>query len=241
MRSILLKELNTYFSSPVAYLVIGVFLIFTGLVTWVFADSNVLDYGFADLSSFFQLTPYLFFLLIPALTMRLFADEFRTGTFELLLTKPVGIRDLIGGKFLAAWLTILAALIPTIIYYISVYQLGSPVGNIDTAAVAGAYFGLFLLAGVLISIGIFASSLTDNQIIAFVISMALCLFFYEGLHQFAQLFSGKTLYFIDYLSLQFQFNALGRGLIDSRNVIYLVSLGVFFLYCTHFTLTSRSK
>ncbi len=241
MRSILFKELNTYFSSPVAYLVIGVFLVFTGLFTWVFNDSNVLDYGFADLSSFFQLTPYLFFLLVPALTMRLFADEFRTGTFELLLTRPIGVKALITGKFIAAWLTILAALLPTLLYYFSIARLGNPVGNVDTAAVAGAYFGLILLAGVLVSIGVFASSLTDNQVVAFIISTAFCFFFYEGLHQFAQLFGGKTLYYIDYLSLQFQFNALGRGVIDSRNVLYLISLGLFFLYCTHHTITTRSR
>lgn len=241
MGSIFLKELNAYFNSAVAYLIIGVFLVFTGLVTWVFPDSNVLDYGFSDLGSFFQLTPYLFFLLIPALTMRLFADEFRGGTFELLMTKPLGLRQIILGKFAAAWVTIGTALLPTIIYYFSIYKLGNPVGNIDGAAVFGAYSGLFLLAGVFISIGIFASSLTDNQIIAFIIGMALCIFFYEGLHQFAQLFSGKTQYIIDYMSLQFQFEALGRGLIDSRNVIYLLSICFFFLYCSFIKLQTKSR
>ncbi|MFT7000357.1 MAG: ABC-2 type transport system permease protein [Spirosomataceae bacterium] len=241
MRSIFLKELIAYFSSAVAYLIIGVFLIFTGLFTWVFPDSNVLDYGFSDLGSFFQLTPYLFFLLIPALTMRLFADEFRMGTFELLMTKPLSVGQLVLGKFFAAWLTIAAALVPTIIYYISVYQLGSPVGNIDSAAIIGAYAGLFLLAGAFVSIGIFASSLTDNQIIAFVIGMTICIFFYEGLHQVAQLFSGETQFIIDYLSLQFQFNSLGRGLIDSRNLIYLISVCFFFLYCSYLKLLSKSR
>lgn len=241
MRSIFLKELNAYFSSAVAYLIIGVFLIFTSLFTWVFPDSNVLDYGFSDLGSFFQLTPYLFFLLIPALTMRLFADEFRMGTFELLMTKPLSIWQLVLGKFFAAWLTITAALIPTVIYYISVYQLGSPVGNIDSAAVIGAYAGLLLLAGAFVSIGIFASSLTDNQIIAFVISVTTCIFFYEGLHQVAQLFSGETQFIIDYLSLQFQFNSLGRGLIDSRNLIYLISVCFFFLYGSYLKLLSKSR
>jgi ABC-2 type transport system permease protein len=241
MRSIFLKELIAYFSSAVAYLIIGVFLIFTGLFKWVFPDSNVLDYGFSDLGSFFQLTPYLFFLLIPALTMRLFADEFRMGTFELLMTKPLSVGQLVLGKFFAAWLTIAAALVPTIIYYISVYQLGSPVGNIDSAAIIGAYAGLFLLAGAFVSIGIFASSLTDNQIIAFVIGMTICIFFYEGLHQVAQLFSGETQFIIDYLSLQFQFNSLGRGLIDSRNLIYLISVCFFFLYCSYLKLLSKSR
>ncbi|MDP5140811.1 MAG: gliding motility-associated ABC transporter permease subunit GldF [Spirosomaceae bacterium] len=241
MQSIFLKELNAYFSSAVAYLVIGVFLVFTGLVTWVFPDSNVLDYGFSDLGSFFQLTPYLFFFFVPALTMRLFADEFRVGTFELLLTKPISLWQLILGKFFAAWLTIAAALVLTIIYYTSIYQLGSPIGNIDTAAVIGAYAGLFLLAAAFVSIGIFTSSLTDNQIIAFVIGMAICIFFYEGIHQFSQLFSGETQFLIDYLSLQTQFVALGRGVIDSRNVIYLVSISVFFLYCSYLKLLSKSR
>jgi ABC-2 type transport system permease protein len=241
MRSIFLKELNAYFSSAVAYLIIGVFLIFTSLFTWVFSDTNILDYGFSDLGSFFQLTPYLFFLLIPALTMRLFADEFRMGTFELLMTKPLSIWQIVLGKFFAAWLTIAAALIPTIIYYMSVYQLGSPVGNIDSAAVIGAYAGLLLLAGAFVGIGIFASSLTDNQIIAFVIGVTICIFFYEGLHQVAQLFSGETQFIIDYLSLQFQFNSLGRGLIDSRNLIYLISVCFFFLYGSYLKLLSKSR
>jgi ABC-2 type transport system permease protein len=163
------------------------------------------------------------------------------GTFELLMTKPLSIWQLVLGKFFAAWLTIAAALIPTVIYYISVYQLGSPVGNIDSAAVIGAYAGLLLLAGAFVSIGIFASSLTDNQIIAFVISVTICIFFYEGLHQVAQLFSGETQFIIDYLSLQFQFNSLGRGLIDSRNLIYLISVCFFFLYGSYLKLLSKSR
>lgn len=240
MSQIFKREISSYFNSLVAYIVIGVFLIFSGLVTWFFPDSNVLDYGFADLGSFFQLTPYLFFFLIPALTMRLFADEFKSGTYELLLTKPLNIREIIGGKFFAAWATILAALLPTLVYYFSVYQLGNPVGNIDTASVIGAYAGLFLLAGVLVSIGLFTSSLTDNQIIAFVLGAAICLLLYDGLHQFSKLFSGKTQYYIDYLSLNFQFESLSRGVIDSRNVIYLVSCTLLFLFFTQLRLLRKN-
>lgn len=241
MLSIVLKELKGNFNSLVAYIVIGVFLLFTGLFTWFFQDSNVLDYGFSDLGSFFRLTPYLFFFLIPALTMRQFSDEFKSGTFELLLTKPLSYWQIVLGKFFATAITILVALVPTFIYYFSIVKLGNPAGNIDSAAVVGSYIGLILLACSFVSIGLFASSVTDNQIVAFVIAAALIFFFYDGLHQFAQLFSGKLLYYLDYFSLSFQFDSLQRGVIDSRNVIYLLSITALFLFLSRIIISKKTK
>lgn len=240
MIALVKKEINAYLNSLVAYIVIGVFLLLTGLVTWFFKDSNVLDYGFADLTSFFSLTPWILVFIIPAITMRLFSEEYRTGTIEFLFTKPLSNWQIVLSKFFAAAFVLLLLLIPTAIYYLSVYQLGNPAGNIDTAAVIGAYIGLFLMGLVIISIGIFASSLTDNQIIAFVIGATLSYVFFDGIHQFALLLSGTAQYYLDYVSLQFHNASLSRGVIDSRNVFYLGSITVLFLFFTQLTVSKKT-
>lgn len=223
MLTIFRKELNSYSNSLVAYIVIGVFLVLVGLFTWFF-ESNVLDYGYADLNNFFQLTPFIFIFLIPAITMRSLSEEFKSGTIELLFTKPLTEWQIILGKFLAILLIIFVALLPTLLYYYSIFQLGSPKGNIDSAAVWGSYLGLLLLGASYASIGLWASSLTDNQIVAFIIGAVLCYFFYDGIHQFSNIFSGVTQYWVNYFSLSYHYESLGRGLIDSRNIIYLLSI-----------------
>jgi len=154
--AILQKEFNAFLNSPVAYVVISVFLVATGLFVWVFPDSSVLNYGFADLQTLFNMAPWIFLFLIPAITMRTFAEEKKAGTIELLLTRPLTDGQIIGGKYLACLLLALLALLPTLLYYYSVYQLGSPQGNIDSAATVGSYLGLALLAAVFAAIGIFA-------------------------------------------------------------------------------------
>lgn len=232
MFSIVKKEINSFLDSLIAYIFIIAFLALTGLFVWVYADTNVLDYGFADLRSFFSLTPYLFLLLIPAITMRSFAEEFKSGTIELLFTKPLTDWQILLGKYFAALILVIVALIPTFLYVYSVYQLGNPVGNIDMATVWGAYIGLLLLAAIFVAIGIFASSLTDNQVIAFVIAAAIGYVMYDGIHQLAQLFNGQTQFFIDYLGLSFHYESLGRGLVDTRNVIYLLSITFLLLLLT---------
>src|SRR5436190_20269766 len=166
MLQILTKEFNSFLNSLIAYLVIGVFLTGIGLLMWVFPETSVLDYGYADMDTLFSFGPYVFIFLIPAITMRSFAEEKKGGTMELLLTKPLRDWDIILGKYLAGFFLILVALIPTIIYYFSIRQLGNPVGNIDTPGVIGSYIGLVLLGGVFCSVGIFASSITPNQIVA---------------------------------------------------------------------------
>lgn len=234
MFAIFSKELNSFFGSLIAYVVICVFLIAVGLIVWIFPDSNVLDYGYADLGVFFNLTPYVLLFLVPAITMRTIAEESRNGTLELLLTKPLKDLQLILGKFFACWLMVLITLLPTVIYYISIYQLGNPVGNVDSAAVAGSYIGLFLLSGALAAMGVWVSSLNDNQIVAFVLTVFIGFVWYLGFSAVSDLLvTGPLSSFFGWLSLDRQYTALGKGLIDSRNVVYLLSLIAFFVLLTY--------
>ena len=238
MLAIFRKEINQFFSSPIAYIIMGVFLTAVGLLLWVFPDTSLLDNSYADMGTFFNLTPYLMLFLVPAITMRSIADEVRSGTLEWLLTKPVSRWGVVNGKFLASWLLVIITLLPTLLYYITLYQLGSPVGNIDSAGVFGSYIGLALLAGVFVAIGLWASSFNDNQVVAFVLGVFFCFLFYVGLSALAGLSLPAGLsYYLLLLALDEQYRALGRGLIDSRNVIYLLSLIVFFLFLT----TNRLK
>lgn len=240
MIAIFRKELNSFLNSLVAYIVIGVFLVLVGLFTWFF-DSNILDYGYADLNNFFQLTPFIFVFLIPAITMRSFSEEFKTGTIELLFTKPLTNWQIVLGKFFATFLLIFVALLPTLLYYYSIYQLGNPKGNIDSAAVFGSYLGLLLLGGVFAAIGLWASSMTDNQIVAFIIGAVLSYFLYDGINQFANIFNGTTQYFINYLGLSYHYESLGRGLIDSRNVLFLISMIFLMLFLTKLRLAAKKN
>jgi len=240
MLTIFRKELNSFLNSLVAYIVIGVFLVLAGLFTWVF-EGNVLDYGYADLTSFFQLAPYIFIFLIPAITMRLFSEEFKSGTIELLFTKPLTDWQIIMGKFLASFILIVIALLPTLLYYYSVSELGNPKSNIDTSAVIGSYIGLFFLGGVFASIGLWASSLTDNQVVAFIIGAVCCFLFYDGIHQLAQLFSGSTQYMIDYVGLSFHYDSISRGLVDSRTLIYFVGVIFLMLYLTKIQVSGKKS
>lgn len=241
MYQIFKRELSAYLSSLIAYIVIVLFLILTGLVLWVFPDSNILDYGYADMGSFFSLTPFVLMIIVPAIAMRSFSEEFKSGTIELLFTKPLSDFDIIMGKFFAAWALIIMAIIPTVFYYFSIRQIGNPIGNLDTGAIIGSYLGLTLLAGVFTAIGIFCSSLTNNQVIAFILSAFACYFFYDGMHQIAALFKGQFAFVLDYISLQFHYDALGRGLIDTRNLIYLCSFSVLLYLCCQKALNWRRQ
>jgi ABC-2 type transport system permease protein len=241
MLAIFSKELNSYLNSLIAYIVIVLFLVLTGLVLWVFPSTNILDYGFAEMDSFFQFTPFVLLFLIPAITMRSFSEEFKTGTIELLFTKPVSALDIINGKFFASWLLVFVAIVPTVVYYFIISYLGNPTGNVDTARVIGSYFGLVLLAGVFVSIGLCISSLTENQIVAFLIAAFACYFWFDGIHQLSELFTGGSGYWLDYFSLYFHYESLSRGLIDSRNVLFLVTVIVLILLLTQFILNQRKK
>jgi ABC-2 type transport system permease protein len=211
----------------------GVFLTAVGLLLWVFPDTSLLENGYADMGPFFTLTPYVMLFMVPAITMRSIADEVRAGTLEWLLTKPVSRWGVVIGKFGASWLLVVLTLLPTLLYYVTLYRLGSPVGNIDSAGVFGSYIGLVLLAGVLVAIGVWASSLNDNQVVAFVLGVFFGFLLYVGLSALAGLLApGGLAYYLSYFALDEQYRALGRGLIDSRNVVYLSSLILFFLLLT---------
>jgi len=240
MLAIFRKEINSFFSSPVAYIIMAVFLTAIGMMLWVFPDTSLLNEGYADLGTFFNLAPYVMLFLVPAVTMRSLAEERRSGTLEWLLTKPLSRRDLLLGKFLANWALVAALLLPTLIYYYSVYVLGSPVGNVDSAAVFGSYLGLLLLGGVFAAVGLFASSLNENQVVAFVLGVFLLFLLYIGLGALARLESlGGMAEPLSRLALDEQYRALGRGLVDSRNLVYLGSVMVLFLILTEWQLSTR--
>lgn len=241
MLSIFKKEVGTFFNGIIGFVVVGVFLLLSGLILWVYPNSNVLDYGFAELTVFFDFCPYIFLFLIPAVTMRMFAEEFRAGTVELLFTKPISIQNIILGKYFASLFIIVLAILPTLIYYFSIYYLGNPVGNIDSASVVGSYFGLIFLAAAYSSIGIFTSAITKNQVVSFILAAVLCYFFYDGIGQIASLFRGTLEYYISYVGLDFHYASLGKGLIDSRNMLYLFSFSYFFLILTTIFLKKRRQ
>lgn len=240
MFAILRKEFNSFLNSLIAYLVIGVFLVATGLYMWVFPETSVLEYGFADMQTLFGITPWIFLFLIPAITMRSFAEEKKAGTIELLLTRPLTDSQIILGKFFACLLLAVLALAPTLVYYHTVYTLGNPVGNVDSAAVVGSYLGLVMLAAVFCAIGIFASAITDNQIVAFIIAVFLCFIIYSGFDSLASInVWGTFSYFISQLGISFHYASFSKGLIDSRDVLYFLTVIAVMLLGTKLVLQSR--
>ncbi len=241
MFSIFKKEINLFFSSLIGYIAIGVFLVLTGMVMWVFPQSNVLDYGFATMDGFFRAAPYILMILIPAITMRSFAEERQTGTIELLVTRPLSDLSIIMGKYLACLLLVAIALLPTLLYYYTVHQLGDPVGNIDAGGVAGSYIGLLFLAGGFVAIGLFASAITRNQIVAFVLAVLLCLTLYEAFGELSKLdtFFGKSDYIVDQIGIGYHYTSISKGKIDSRDVVYFLSLIAAFVAMTKVALGAR--
>ncbi len=240
MYIILKKEIAVFLNSLIAYITIGVFLIVMGLFLWIFPDTNLLDYGYASLDSLFNIAPWVFMLLIPAITMRFFSEEKKAGTIELLATRPITDLQIIMGKYFAGVLLVLFALIPTIIYYITIYQLGSTVGNIDTGSVIGSYIGLLLLGSAFVAVGVFASSLSDNQIVSFVIAIFLCFFCYAGFESISslQLF-GKIDNFLVQLGINAHYLSISRGVLDTRDVVYFLSFISLFIVLTKTVLESR--
>ena len=241
MFSILKKEINSFFASPIGYLVIAVFLLLNGLFLWLFkGDFNILDNGFADLSSFFLLSPWIFIFLIPAITMRSFSDEKKQGTLELLLTKPISHLQIVLGKYFGALILVGIAILPTVLYVFAIFKLGNPEGNLDIGSIIGSYIGLIFLAAAYIAIGLFASTLSDNQIVAFIIAVFLCFFFYFGFEGLAnyKLF-GDTLY-IEKLGMDFHFKSIGRGVLDTRDLLYFLSITAFFIVLTKLNINKQS-
>ncbi len=238
MKSILLREIKSFFGLPIGYLVIAIFLLLNGLFLWVFeGDFNILNSGFADLTPFFTLSPWILIFLIPAVTMRSFSDEKKQGTIELLMTKPISIWEIVSGKFLGAFLLIVIAIIPTFIYVYVIYGLGMPEGNIDMGSTMGSYFGLLFLIAAYTSIGIFTSTLSENQIVAFIVSVFLCFIFYFGFQGVASQFKSFE-DIIALLGMDYHFKSMSRGVIDSRDVLYFVSITITFLSLTVYKLKS---
>ncbi|MGJ8593660.1 MAG: gliding motility-associated ABC transporter permease subunit GldF [Aquaticitalea sp.] len=233
MFAILKKEINSFFASPIGYLVIAVFLLLNGLFLWMFkGEFNILDNGFADLSTFFLLSPWILIFLIPAVTMRSFSDEKKQGTLELLLTKPISTLQIVLGKYFGAFLLIIIALVPTLLYVFTISKLGAIEGNLDTGSILGSYFGLLFLVAAYTSIGIFSSTLSDNQIVAFIIAVFICFFFYfgfEGLSNY-KIF-GDALY-LEKLGMESHFKSMSRGILDTRDLIYFISISIFFIALT---------
>ncbi|WP_395804513.1 gliding motility-associated ABC transporter permease subunit GldF [Daejeonella sp.] len=240
MISIFFKELSAFFTSLVAYMTMAAFLLVTGLFLWVFPESSILDYGYAGLDSFFNIAPYLFIFLIPAISMRSLAEEKKDGTFELLATRPLSDWDIVLGKFLACLSIVIITLIPTIIYYISVYQLGITQGNIDTGAVIGSYIGLILLASAFTAIGLFCSSLGKNQIISFTLAVVLSYFSFSGFDSISSIISLQGMASIlTALGINEHYQSLSRGVLDTRDLIYFLSFSALFLVITKTKLGSR--
>lgn len=241
MKAIFIREINSFFSSMIGFLAMGFFILITGLVLWFFPEYSILNYGYATLDSFFTLAPILFLFIIPAITMRLFSEETQLGTLEWVLTKPIKDRDILLGKFLASLFLIFVALIPTLIYYFSIYQLGYPKGNIDNGGVVGSYFGLILLSSAFCAIGVYSSSLTSNQIIAFILAAVLCAFSFWGFDLVSQfpILEGKGDYFIKNLGISYHYDSISRGVLDTRDLIYFISITFLFLYLTYFKLEKR--
>ena len=241
MIRILVKEFNSFLNSLIAYMVIGAFLTAMGLLMWVFPESSVIEYGYADMGAFFSLAPYVFIFLIPAITMRSLAEEKKSGTIELLLTKPLTDWDIILGKFFACFALVLVALAPTLIYYFSIFQLGDPVGNIDTPGVIGSYIGLALLGGIFCAVGLLASSITSNQIVAFIAAAFFSYLLFSGFESLAALNLWSTqVLLVKQLGIWYHYDSLSKGLIDSRDVIYFLSVVFLMLLITKTVLGSRS-
>ena len=241
MLAIFKKELRQFFSSLIGYIAIIVFLLFIGLVVWVFPDINILDNGYSSLDSFFYYAPLVLLILIPAITMRSFAEEIKTGTIELLATRPVTDLEIIMAKYFAALVLVFISILPTFIYFISIYLLASPVGNVDTGGILGSYFGLFFLGAVFVAIGIFCSAAASNEIVAFILAFFLSMLLYIAFYYLSQagIFVGKNDYLVESFGLSAHYDAMGKGVIDSRDVVYFLSLISAFILFTRTSLSSR--
>ncbi len=245
MFTICKKELGQFFSSLTGYLAIAVFLLLMGLFLFVFPDTSLLDYGFATMDKFFDLAPWLLLLLVPAVTMRSFTDEFKSGTWELLKTKPLTLSQIIGGKYLSAFIVSLLALLPTLIYVFSIQQLmvkGNVDNQVDVGGIAGSYIGLLLTTAVFTAIGICCSTFTNNAVVSFLISAVVCFVMYNGFSALSHIPSlkGNGDYYIGQIGLEAHYRSAGRGLIELKDMVYFVLIAGLFLFATRRVL-SNSK
>lgn len=235
MLAILKKEINTFFNSPIAYLVIGIFLLLNGLFLWIFkGEFNIFDSGVASLQNYFILAPWVLLFLVPAVTMRSFSDEKKQGTLELLLTKPLSYTQIVLGKYFGAFGLVLIAIIPTLLYIYTLGDLSIDNLSLDYGSILGSYIGLVFLIGAYVAIGIFASALTDNQIVAFITSVFICFFFYFGFEGLSQFVIFDNVLALEHLGMSSHFNSMARGVLDSRDILYFISITAAFVLFTIF-------
>lgn len=234
MFSILKKEFRYFFSTPIGYIVLGLFWLAISLFLWVIPGQyNIMDSGYAQLDGLFQLSPWLFMFLCPAVCMRMFSEEMQNHTWDLLVTKPIACWQIVLGKFLAAWVLTIIALLPCIFHYWVVWSLAEPVDNIDSGAFWGAFLGLIFLTAADCSIGLFTSSLTQSQIVAFILGLLLCFLLFYGFDLASGLFSnGSTVEAIEQIGFHAHYKSISRGVIDSRDIIYFISVSAIFLLTT---------
>ncbi len=228
------KELRYFFSTPIAYIVIGLYLLAVGLFLWVIpGEYNIPESGYAQVDGLFRLSPWFFLLLCPAITMRLIAEEKQAGTWQLLCTKPIPLWKIVTGKYLAAWTLVVLAQLPCLIHYALVYNLAEPLGNIDAGAFFGSFIGLLFLSAAFCAIGIWASSLTQSQIVAFIVGLVGCFLLFYGFDLVASLFqNGKVVNAIQWLGFSEHYRSISRGVIDLRDIIYFLSVSILFIICT---------
>jgi ABC-2 type transport system permease protein len=240
MYAVFKRELFSSLHSLMAYITIGIFLLASGLLLWFFPETSILEYGYAELTGFFSLTPFLFMFLVPAITMRSFAEERKEGTYILLATKPLTDWQIILAKYFSCFVLVALSLLPTLIYYYTVYQLGLPAGNVDTGAVTGSYIGLLLLSAAFTAIGIFASSVTKNQVIAFAVSVFICFIAYNGFDAMSKVFGLRFLESLLLgLSVNEHYQSISRGVLDTRDLVYFITVVCLFLGLTKLILGGR--
>ena len=236
MFAILKKEINSFFASPIGYLVIALFLVLNGLFLWLFnGDFNILENGFADLTPFFLLAPWILIFLVPAVTMRSFSDEKKQGTLELLVTKPISHLKIVLGKYFGALTLIILSLLPTLLYILALDNLKMPVDTLDYGSIIGSYLGLLFLVAAYTAIGLFASTISDNQIVAFISAVFLCFFFYFGFEGL----SGLSALSLEQFGMEAHYNSISRGVLDTRDLVYFISISVFFIVMTQFNIQKK--
>ena len=240
MLSICKKELHQFFSNLTGYIAIILFLLVNGLFLFVLKESNLFDFGYATLDKFFELAPWILIFLVPAITMRSVSEEIKSGTFEILRTKPLTCRQIVMGKYLSVMLVLLFVIVPTFIYVYTIKTL-SATGTIDSGGIIGSYTGLFLLASVFAAISLCCSSFTGNAVVAFLISTFACIILYFGFNALSHLpvFLGSQDYYIEMLGIDFHYSNVSKGMLDSRDVIYFISLILLFLFITEKKLQKR--
>ncbi|MBT8222213.1 MAG: gliding motility-associated ABC transporter permease subunit GldF [Eudoraea sp.] len=243
MFAIFKKEIRSFFTTPTGYLVVGLFLLLNGLFLWVFEGPyNILEYGFADLSNFFGMAPWIFLFLIPAISMRSFSEERKLGTLELLYIKPISLWQTVLGKFLGSLALVLIALLPTLLYVYAIHELGTTPGNLDLGLVWGSYFGMLFLILTFSAVSLFVSALSENQIVAFLIGVLACFILYYGFDSLASLFeNGAWAYNIRSLGMKAHYEAMANGVLDTRNLVYFASVGYLFLYLTQVYLKKLNR